>query len=54
MNDNQIIKLQFWDILFTEENIQSNKKIIDKSDGIIFVCTYDNKESLKRVIHWHK
>ena len=54
VNDNKIIKLQFWDILFTEENIQSNKKIIDKSDGIIFVCTYDNKESLKRVIHWHK
>ena len=52
--DNLEFKLQFWDIVLTEENIVSNKKIINKSDGIIFVCTYDNKDSLKRIIYWHK
>ena len=53
-NDNLEFKLQFWDIVLTEDNIESNKKIIDKSDGIIFVCTYDNKDSLKRIMYWHK
>ena len=52
--DNQEFKLQFWDFELTEENIESNKKIIQKSDGIIFVCSFTNKDSLKKVMHWHK
>ena len=54
LNDNQNFKLQFWDILINEESIESNKKIIQKSDGIIFVCSYDNKESLNRIKYWYK
>ena len=54
LNDNQNFKLQFWDILINEESIESNKKIIKKSDGIIFVCSYDNKESLNRIKYWYK
>ena len=53
-NDNQEIKLQFWDILISEQNIELSKKIIEKSDGVIFVCTYDNKDSLNRINYWHK
>ena len=52
--DNQEFKLQFWDFELTEENIESNKKIIQKSDGIIFVCSFTNKDSLKKVIDWYK
>ena len=53
-NDNQEFKLQFWDILINEETLLLNKKIIQKSDGIIFVCAYDNKESLKRIMYWYR
>ncbi len=53
-SNNQEFKLQFWDFEFTEDTIESNKKIIEKSDGIIFVCSYTDKESLKRVTYWHK
>lgn len=53
-NDNQEFRLQFWDFVFTEENMESNKRIIDKSDGIIFVCSFDNKESLNRIKYWYK
>ncbi len=53
-NDNQEFRLQFWDFVFTEENMESNKRILDKSDGIIFVCSFDNKESLNRIMYWYK
>jgi GTPase involved in cell partitioning and DNA repair len=33
--------------------MESNKRIIEKSDGIIFVCSFDNKESLNRIKYWH-
>ena len=47
-------KLQFWDINFTKENIDSYEKIIKKSDGIIFVCALNNKDSLNNILDWHK
>ena len=53
-NDNQEFKLQYWDFIFNEDTIESNKKIIEKSDGIIFVCSFDNKESLNRIMYWYK
>ena len=34
--------------------MESNKKIIEKSDGIIFVSSFDNKESLNRIMYWYK
>ena len=46
-------KFQYWDFLFTEDTMESNKRIIEKSDGIIFVCSFDNKESLNRIKYWH-
>ena len=54
INEGLEYKLQFWDVLITEDNIDSNRKVIEKSDGIIFVCSYDNKESLKRIMYWYK
>ena len=47
-------KLQFWDINFTKENIDSYEKIIKKSDGIIFVCALNNKDSLNNILNWYK
>ena len=47
-------KLQFWDIQINEENIDSNIKLIKKSDGIIFVCALNSKESLDNIINWYK
>lgn len=54
LNNNQEFKIQFWDTQFTEDNIEKNKKIIQKSDGIMFVCSYNNKESLKKILFWHR
>ena len=47
-------KLQFWDIEFKEDNISSYEKIIKKSDGIIFVCALNSKESLNNISKWIK
>ena len=47
-------KLQFWDINFTKDNIDSYEKIIKKSDGIIFVCALNNKDSLNNILNWYK
>ena len=47
-------KLQFWDLNINAENIDSYLNIIKKSDGIIFVCALNNKESLNNIINWYK
>ena len=47
-------KLQFWDIQINKENIDSNIKLLKKSDGIIFVCALNSKESLDNIINWYK
>ena len=47
-------KLQFWDINLTKENIDFYQKIIQKSDGIIFVIALNNKDSLNNILNWYK
>ena len=48
-------KVQFWDVQFTLDNIESYYlKLLKKSDGIIFVCSFDSKESLNNILNWYK
>ena len=54
INDNREFKLQFWDLPMNDDNIEDYKKILQKADGIIFVCSYNKKESLKRILIWNK
>ena len=54
INDNREFKLQFWDLPMNDNNIEDYKKILQKADGIIFVCSYNKKESLKRILIWNK
>ena len=48
------LNFQFWDLPMNDSNIEDYKKILQKADGIIFVCSYNKKESLKRILIWNK
>ncbi len=50
LTNNLEFKLQFWDLFLTEDNLDSHQKIIKKSDGIIFVCSLDKKESIDYIL----
>ena len=54
LNNHLEYKLQFWDMQFTEDNMTTNERLIKKSDGIIFVCALNSKESLNNIIKWYK
>ena len=54
LNNYQEFKLQFWDLQFNQEDLYSNQEIIKKSDGIIYVCSLNSKQSLNNIIKWNK
>ena len=54
LNNYQEFKLQFWDLQFNQEDLYSNQEIIKKSDGIIYVCSLNSKQSLNSIIKWNK
>ena len=54
LNNYQEFKLQFWDLQFNQEDLYSNQEIIKKSDGIIYVCSLNSKQSLNNILKWNK
>ena len=50
--DNKEFKLKLWDTQFTDTYFKMNKQIYDRADGIIFVCSIDNKDSLNHIKTW--
>ena len=54
LNNHLEYKLQFWDLQFNQDDLDSNQKIIKKSDGIIFVCALNSKQSLNNILKWNK
>ena len=54
LNNYQEFKLQFWDLQFNQDDLYSNQEIIKKSDGIIYVCSLNSKQSLNNIIKWNK
>ena len=54
LNNYQEFKLQFWDLQFNQDDLDSNQEIIKKSDGIIYVCALNSKQSLNNILKWNK
>lgn len=50
---NKVIQLKFFDILLTDENINIFNQMMENSDGVIFVCSFDNKQSLEKLKQWY-
>ena len=54
LNNYQEFKLQFWDLQFNQDDLDLNQEIIKKSDGIVYVCALNSKQSLNNIIKWNK
>ena len=54
LNNYQEFKLQFWDLQFNQDDLDSNQEIIKKSDGIIYICALNSKQSLNNILKWNK
>ena len=50
---NKLIRVKFFDILLTDETIDIHKNMMEQSDGVIFVCSFDNKQSLEKLKQWY-
>ena len=54
LNNHQEYKLQFWDLQFIKNDLDLNQGIIKKSDGIIYVCALNSKQSLNNILKWNQ
>ena len=55
INQNTLyIGLKFWDINFNEKFFKLYKTIYERSDIIIFICSFDNRKSLDNINIWYQ
>ena len=55
INQNTLyIGLKFWDINFNEKFFKLYKTIYERSDIIIFICSFDNRKSLDNINNWYQ
>jgi small GTP-binding protein len=55
INQNTLyIGLKFWDINFNEKFFKLYKTIYERTDIIIFICSFDNRKSLDNINIWYQ
>ena len=51
---NKEFSLKLWDTHFQESDFESNKQIYERADCLVFVCSYDIKDSLLNLSKWYQ